>query len=275
MKHLLIDQADGVQVIRMAWSTERPGFHVDTFDATADALRWADTRNDITCSVFMGLPHCFCYGADASSFGQTDELGRLSDSALGFFRALINSKKPLIAGVDGPAAGIGMTMLLHFDAVFATPNSSFSAPFVEWGLIPDAASTILFPKLLGPARAFDVLCLGRILSPSEASECGLVTAVVSADEIESRAMGAAQRLGRLSPSSLRSTRDLLRHHRSQLIRQAKLENSIFQELLGDEGTQRRMKIMGRAIKRALSTRDSRSHLGPNTSSGMSHDVIAR
>lgn len=256
MDYLNIERSNGIQIIRMAWSAERPGFRHDTFEEMAAALRWADAQNDICCSVFVGVPHCFCYGADASSFRNTNNLGELSESALRFFRALINSKKPLIAGVDGPAAGIGMTMLLHFDAVYATPNSSFSAPFVEWGLLPDAASTILLPSLVGTARAFELLCLGGVLAPAEAAESGLVTKIVEEDQLETHVMEAANRLARLSRQSLQFTRELMHRHRSQLIRQAKLENDIFQELLSDDATQRRIRVMGRAIQRALSARQA-------------------
>lgn len=254
MNHLIVIQEDGQQTIRMAWSSERPGFGTDTFDAAAEAIRAADADSSIACSVFVGVPHCFCYGADASAFQDASNLGALSESSLGFFRALINSKKPLIAGVDGPAAGIGMTMLLHFDAVYTTPNSLFSAPFVDWGLLPDAASTLLFPELLGARKTFELLCLGGVLTPAEAVRLGFVTGIVPASELESCILSAAKHIAGLPPKSLRTTRELLRKQRSGLIRQAKLENDLFQELLSDAATQRRVRVMGRAIKRVLSSK---------------------
>jgi enoyl-CoA hydratase/carnithine racemase len=246
-----ITEQDGFQVIEMRWSAERPGFSIDTFDAVAEAVQAADNSPSISSTVLLGAPKCFCYGADVSIFNEVQTLSEISESALRFFRALINSKKPLIAGIDGLAAGVGMTMLLHFDAIFATPNSSFKAPFVEWGLIPDAASTTLLPEAIGYRRTFDLLCLGSELTAEEALRIGLITRVVSEEELDATVFNAARHLARLPSRSVRTARELLRQDRGRLMRKARTENNLFQVLLEDVATQQRLRVRGRAIKMAL------------------------
>jgi enoyl-CoA hydratase/carnithine racemase len=259
MNHIVVTQQNGFQIIEMRWSPQRPGFHTDTFDIAANAIREADHTSTISCNVVLGAPRCFCFGADATSFAEREGLNELSESSLGFFSALINSKKPLIAGVDGIAAGVGMTMLLHFDVVFATPSSTFKAPFVEWGLVPDAGSTVMLPALLGYQRSFELLCLGGEVKAAEALQRGLITRIVPAEDIESAAMDAAGYLAGLPPRALRTTRELLRQGRMRLIRQARTENGLFKELLDDQATQRRLRVMGRAVKMALSSQATKAN----------------
>lgn len=252
MDQFIIKECDGFQTIEMNWTSNRTGFKVDTFEEATQAIRDADINPAIACTAFFGVPRCFCLGTDANSFAETGNLNVLSDVVLRFFRALINSKKPLLAGVDGPAIGLGMTMLLHFDAVFATPASVFRAPFSDWGLSPEAGSSLLMPECIGYRRAFELFCLGGQLSADEAEQRGLVTRVIEADALNGTVIQAAQRLAALPQRPLRATRELMRHGRDRVIRQTKIENALFQELLGDKATQRRLKVMARAARIALS-----------------------
>jgi enoyl-CoA hydratase/carnithine racemase len=254
MDCLKISRRDGFQVIEMSWCAKNPGFRVSTFDEVTNALRESDLDEGIACNVFFGVPRCFCLGTDASSFSDDGDLDGLSESALRFFRSLINSKKPNIAAVDGAAIGLGMTMLFHFDAVFATPESTFKAPFVEWGLSPEAGSSILFPEALGYRKAFEVFCLGAQLCASEAERRGLVTRIVSSSELEKTALDAAKHIAKLPQRPLRATRDLMQHQRNRLVRRSRVENDVFQELLGDLKTQRKLRAMTRATRMALTDR---------------------
>jgi enoyl-CoA hydratase/carnithine racemase len=251
MDQIKISKSNGYQVIEMCWSSQHPGFQVSTFDLASKALQEADLDPDIACTVFFGIPRCFCLGTDATSFALGGDLGRLSESALQYFRCLINAKKPLIAAVDGTAVGLGMTMLFHFDAVFSTPESSFKAPFVEWGLAPEAASSMLFPQTLGYRKAFDMFCLGSQMSAVEAERRGLVTRVVSSGDLRKTTLEAAEHLARLPQDSMRITRELMREQRPKLVKRARLENDLFQELLNDQATQRRLRTMARATRIAM------------------------
>jgi enoyl-CoA hydratase/carnithine racemase len=248
MENLVIDRCEGFQAIFMNWTIERPGPQAAAFEAVAQALREADRDPSIACSLFFGAPRCACLETDVASLAQTSGLSTLSETVQTFFSALINAKKPLIAAIDGPAVGIGMTMLCHFDAIFATPESVFRAPFAEWGLTPEAASSLLLPEELGYRKAFEIFCLGGELTAAESERRGLITRVVERKDLHSAAFDAAARIARLPARSLTTTRELLRHQRVKLIRRARTETAIFQELLGEAATQRRLKITTRATK---------------------------
>lgn len=256
MENFVIDRCEGFQAIFMNWTVDRPGFQPATFEAVSEALRSADLDPNIACSLFFGVPRCFCLGTDVSAFAQASALSRLSETVLTFFRALINAKKPMIAAVDGTAIGLGMTMLCHFDAIFATPESVFKAPFADWGLSPEAASSLLLPEELGYRKAFEIFCLGGELTADEAERRGLITRVVERKDLRQAAFDAAARIARLPARSLATTRELLRHQRVKLVRRAQTETAIFQELLGEASTQRRLKVMARATKMTLAAQAS-------------------
>lgn len=256
MNNFVIDRCEGFQAIFMNWTVERPGFQPASFEAVAEALREADHDPGIACSLFFGVPRCFCLGTDATAFGQVSALSRLSGTVLKFFQALINARKPMIAAVDGAAVGLGMTMLCHFDAVFATPESVFKAPFAEWGLAPEAASSLLLPEELGYRKAFEIFCLGAELTAAEAERRGLITRVVDQKDLRATAFDAAARIARLPARSLSSTRELLRQQRVKLIRRARTETAVFQELLGEASTQRRLKVMARAARITMAAQAS-------------------
>lgn len=251
MDNFTITQEPGFQSIHMKWSAANPGFLPSTFDVVTRALRKADSDPNIACTVFFGVPRCFCLGTNVEAFADLDHSGQLSEIVQLFFQALINAKKPLIAAVDGTSVGLGMTMLCHFDAVFATPESLFKAPFVEWGLCPEAASSLLLPEALGYRKAFDIFCLGWQMTAAEAEQLGFITRVVPRTEVDQTTRAAARRLSQLSEKSLAVTRELMRHQRTKLVRRSKTETTVFQSLLNDVATQRRLKVMSRATKMLL------------------------
>lgn len=253
MPHIEIAIRDGFQVIRMQWTKQIPGFQRHTFDLVRQALQEADENPAVSSSVFLGTPSCFCLGTDAQTFAAAEGMHELSATVRSFFRQLISARKPLIAAVDGNAVGLGMTMLLHFDAVFATPKSTFRAPFAEWGLVPEAASSLLLPERLGYLRAFDVFCLGGTLASEQALACGLLTRIESSDTVEEVAFRTARQIAKLPPRAMLATRNLLRGNSATLNRRAATETAMFQELLADAATQRRLKTMSRAARMVLAT----------------------
>lgn len=253
MTHIDIAMRDGFQTVRMNWTKKVPGFQRESFEIVRRAIQAADASRDVHCTIFLGTPSCFCLGTDALTFADSNSLADLALSVESFFKQLIQSRKPLIAAVDGNAVGLGMTMLLHFDAVYATPQSTFRAPFAEWGLVPEAASSLMLPSLVGHLRAFDMFCLGGSLDAEQALACGLVTTLAPSDHVEEVAYAAARRIVKLPPKAVDATRSMLRNNRSALQRRAALETASFQKLLADEMTQRRLKVMGRASRLALAS----------------------
>ena len=243
MENLIIERCEGFQAIVMDWTIERPDFQPALFEAVSQALAEADRDRKVACSLFLGVPRCSCLETKVSDFAQERALSKLSDAVLTFFQALINARKPMIAAVDGAAVGLGMTMLCHFDAIFATPESVFMAPFADWGLAPEAASSLLLPEELGYRKAFEIFCLGGELTAAESERRGLITRVVERKDLRSVAFEAAARIARLPARSLTTTRELLRHQRVKLVRRARTETAIFQELLCEASSGRRPKAM--------------------------------
>jgi enoyl-CoA hydratase/carnithine racemase len=127
-----------------------------------------------------------------------------------FIQRLPKVTRPMIAGVDGLAVGVGVTMLLHCDLVYATPAASFRTPFVDLGLVQEAGSSLVGPARLGYARAFELFVLGEPWSAARAAETGLVNAVVPAAELEARALAAARRLAAKPRAALLAARRLLK-----------------------------------------------------------------
>ncbi len=119
-----------------------------------------------------------------------------------FLHALARSERPLVAAVQGLAVGVGTTMLLHCDHVVAGTDARFSTPFVSLGLVPEAASSLLAPRLMGHRRAFELLVMGRPLDAAAAQACGLVNAVVAPGDVEAEAMKAASISPRCRPRRL-------------------------------------------------------------------------
>jgi enoyl-CoA hydratase/carnithine racemase len=127
-----------------------------------------------------------------------------------FLVAIGRAKKPLVAAVGGTAIGVGTTMLLHFDLVYAGQNAQFRLPFVNLGLCPEAASSFLLPRLIGHQQASELLLLGEFFSAVKALEIGLVNAIYPDSEVINKAYAQAQKLAQQPPASVRLTKALLK-----------------------------------------------------------------
>ncbi len=206
----------------------------------ADALRDAEADQETRVILVEGPPGTFCAGGDVADYLSAEGFDELERVARRFFSTLITARKPLVAAVDGEAIGLGMTMLLHFDAVFASPDSTFLAPFIDLGLVPEAGSTLLAPSRFGYLRAFEVLCLGRKLTASDALDFGLISAVTPAGETAAYARAAASRLARKPVEAVRATRELLRGGRDGVTTRIDAELAQFRRQLEDTGTARRL-----------------------------------
>jgi enoyl-CoA hydratase/carnithine racemase len=143
----------------------------------------------------------------------------------------------MIAAVDGLAIGIGTTMLFHCDLVYASPTASLRTPFLDLGLVPEAASSLTAVMRMGNARAFELLCLGEPFNAERAKEAGIVNAVVSAAELEATAMKAARRLASKPRGALLAARRLMRGDPSALSAQIEAESEVFKTCMGSAEAQ--------------------------------------
>ena len=211
-----IKVADGVQVIRFLRAEKKNAFTGPMYNAMSEALDGAETNDAIAAHVFIGSGGTFSAGNDINDFMRRAQAGGGGDAkgipapSLEFIRRLPKVGKPMIAAVDGLAIGIGTTMLLHCDLVYATPAASLRTPFLDLGLVQEAGSSILAPERMGYPRAFELICLGEPFSAERAFQAGLVNAIVPADKLEETAMKAARRLAAKPRHALMTARRLLR-----------------------------------------------------------------
>ncbi|RIY03377.1 crotonase/enoyl-CoA hydratase family protein [Aureimonas flava] len=207
-QHVATDVADGVFRIRLDRPDKKNALDRAMYGALAGALRAAEADDAVGCILFLGAPGAFSAGNDIADFAASAGAARPLDELVDFLDTLAGAAKPMIAAVDGLAIGIGTTLLLHCDLVYATPRSLFRTPFSDLGVVPEAASSLLGPLALGHQRAFALLVMGETWSAEAAREAGLVLAV--GEDAEAEAETAARRLAAKPREAVRIGRELLR-----------------------------------------------------------------
>ena len=233
--HVLVEQRpDGVLSITLARPERRNAITVAMYAALAAAIESADDNVAIRLITLEGQGEDFTAGNDLGDF-----LAAMPDPGSGedipvwrLLRALARNQIPLIAAVHGNAVGIGTTMLFHCDFVLAEEGSRFVMPFVDLGLVPEAASSLLFPRLAGRRRAARHLLLGEPFGAAEALDMGLASHVVSKGQLQGAVAGMVSSLLAKQPEALRQTQHLLRREDTQeILGRMELENGHFGERL--------------------------------------------
>ncbi len=203
-----IDHAGAVQVIRLNRPEKKNALTRAMYEAMLGAIRHANETPEIGATLFLGQPGIFTGGNDIADFLAVRE--EWVRDVLTFLDAVAGSEKPLLAAVDGPAAGVGTTLMFHCDMVFASPRAVFVTPFVNLGLVPEAGSSILAPRIMGHHRAFELLVMGEPFTAERAREAGFVNAVVPPEDLEAKALAAAQALAAKPREAVLISRRLLR-----------------------------------------------------------------
>lgn len=231
-KEIDVTRSGGAQILRLNRPDKKNALTRGMYAALVDALVSGETSDDVSAHVIFGLPGVFCAGNDIAEFlAMASSEAHEFDEVMKFIFALPVLKKPLLAGVSGLAVGIGTTMLFHCDLVYAAPEAVFSTPFLDLGLVPEAASSLLAPRLMGPQRAFELLVLGAPLSAESAREAGLVNDIVPADQLEKKVLAAAARLASKPPGALAIARRLLRGDEKDIVACMTKEGVLFKERL--------------------------------------------
>lgn len=233
-QHIKVSLQGGVQCLRFDRAEKKNAITGDMYDTLADALRSGERDDDVRVHLLAGSPGAFTAGNDIRDFVSLAEKGTLGESIIRFLHALATVSKPMIAAVDGLAIGVGTTMLLHCDLVYASPKSVFRTPFLDLGLVPEAASSLLAPRLLGLPRAFELLCLGATFDAEQAHAAGLVNSVVPSQEVETQAMAAASGLAAKPQDALLAARRLLRGDPMEILARIDEEADLFRERLQSE-----------------------------------------
>ncbi|MCZ8174082.1 MAG: enoyl-CoA hydratase [Burkholderiaceae bacterium] len=222
---------DGVATIEIARPEKKNAFTVAMYQAMADALNAAREDAAVRAVLITGQPGIFTSGNDVEDF-LTRPPGQGSDSmespVFRFMRALLDCDKPVVAAVTGAAIGIGTTMLLHCDFVYVSDEARLAMPFVALGLVPEYASSLLVPQLMGHRRAAEKLLLGDPFTPEQAVECGIANAVLPAAEVVAHARRVAARFNALPPGAVREAKQLMRApERERLLQTIRTEGEIF------------------------------------------------
>ena len=232
MADVRIEQDGGVLAITLARPERRNAITVAMYSTLADAIEGAANDRSIRMITIRGEGQDFTAGNDLHDF--LNALPRESDDipVWRLLRALARNTVPIVAGVQGNAVGIGTTMLLHCDLVVADPDARFSLPFVDLGLVPEAASTLLLPRLAGRRLAARYLLLGEPFGAQQALEAGIVSHIADEGELDSGFAAIISSLLAKPPEALRMTQELLRHGTSEeVLERMILENGHFSERL--------------------------------------------
>lgn len=227
--------------IRIDRAAKRNALTSVMYGKLAEVLDEADRTPSVRTVVitgFNGTDHdVFSSGNDLADFLANPPKDE-SSPTVEFLKSLGRFSKPLVAAVSGPAVGIGMTLLLHCELVYAADNARFQFPFTSLGVVPEAGSTQLLPRTVGHVKASELLLLGEPFSAEQALAWGLVNAVVPASEVEALARAKALRLAAQPAAALRATKALIRSSRNADLDSVVLtEMQVFAQRLGSPEAQ--------------------------------------
>ncbi|HXV29098.1 MAG TPA: crotonase/enoyl-CoA hydratase family protein [Sinorhizobium sp.] len=219
-EHVLIERPEahpGVQVIRFNRPEKKNAITRAMYAKMTNALTVAQSDPAIRVTAFLGSEGCFSAGNDMADFLAVAMGGGMGGEVLEFLRVLASATKPVVSGVDGLAIGIGTTIHLHCDLTIASGRSLFRTPFVDLALVPEAASSLIAPRIMGHQRAFALLAASEPLEAAEALAAGLIWKLVDAAAVEEETLSMAVRLARKPPEALRIARDLIRGDRKDVL----------------------------------------------------------
>jgi enoyl-CoA hydratase/carnithine racemase len=231
-EHVRVERNGGVLAITLARPERRNALTVAMYEAMAEAVESAAADVSVRLITFRGEGQDFAAGNDLADFLSALPRDTSEIPVWRFLRALAQCEIPLIAAVHGNCVGIGTTMLLHCDLVIAEDGTRFSLPFVDLALVPEAASSLLLPRIAGRRRAARYLLLGEGFGVDEAMEIGLVSHRAEPGQLTEAFDAVVAALLAKPAGALRATQRLLRHGaRDAILDRMKLEGEAFAERL--------------------------------------------
>jgi enoyl-CoA hydratase/carnithine racemase len=236
MSDILTHIDAGVMTITFNRLDKKNSITSSMYATMAEALAQAATDPAVRVVVFQGHESIFSAGNDIGDFLNQPPTTQESP-VFRFLRGIATFEKPLLAAVAGPAVGIGTTMLFHCDLVYAGDNAAFSMPFVNLGLCPEAASSLLAPKMFGYHRAAEALLMGEPFFAEAAQEVGLVNRVVPPTEVNGYAQAQARKLAAKPLSSLIATKRLMKGDQQAVLQKMDEEGQSFGRMLREPAAQ--------------------------------------
>ena len=237
MRHIEVERDGAVLRIAINRPEKKNALTADMYDALSEAVEAAESDAAVSVLLLCGKGEAFTAGNDLEDFMHKPWKGQAVPPAVRFIRAVARAKKPIVAAVHGLAVGVGTTILLHCDLVYAAEDTRFMMPFINLGIVPEAASTVLLPLLIGPQRAAELFLLGAPLAAQRAYEMGLVNAVLARDALLPTAFGVAQQLAEKPKGAVLACKELMkRAYRAEVERALSEEVVIIRERLDSPET---------------------------------------
>jgi enoyl-CoA hydratase/carnithine racemase len=235
----IVQRREGaVLVLTLDRADKKNALTGDMYRALSAGLAEANADPAIGATLILGQPGIFCAGNDIKDFIGFAMSGSLGEPILAFLRALVANAKPLVAGIDGAAIGIGTTLVLHCDYAVASARALFQTPFVDLALVPEAGSSLILPQLMGQRLAFEMLVMGEKFDADRAAASGLVNRVVAAEALETAAIDAARRIAAKPREATMIARALMRGDPAALLARIDAEASAFAERLRSDEARR-------------------------------------
>ncbi|MEM0552811.1 MULTISPECIES: enoyl-CoA hydratase-related protein [Aeromonas] len=236
---LVAEQQDGLLTLTLNRPDKRNALNTALYQQLVSALQQAANDEEVHALLLQGQSDCFTAGNDLADFVGKSSL-EPDDPILQFLHTLADFPKPVIAAVGGPAVGIGTTILLHCDLVYLGDNARLQLPFVELGLVPEFASSLLLPRLVGHLKAAELLLLAEALDANEALRLGLANKVMAADVLLPFAREQGLKLASKAPKAVQKSKALMKQELKQAVHFViDLEARAFaQALQGEEAQQR-------------------------------------
>jgi enoyl-CoA hydratase/carnithine racemase len=222
---------DGVFQIRINRPEKKNALTQDMYSGLASALSKADEDPEVRVVTLTGTGDSFTSGNDVADFLKRDATSSDQRPVGSFLRTIASTKKPLIAGVNGMAIGVGVTMLLHCDVVYAAEGATFQVPFTNLGVVPEAASSQLLPQMVGYHRAAELMLFGERIDAHRAYEIGFINGVCTAAELPTLLSARAAVIAAKPASSILATKALLRRAPEAMPARMSVENAEFARLL--------------------------------------------
>ena len=237
MGHIQTELEDDVLRITIDRPEKKNALTGAMYNALADAVEQSDANPDVRVMLLHGNGDSFTAGNDLEDFVANQWKGQAMPPAVRFITAVVHATKPIVAAVQGSAVGVGVTILLHCDLVYAADNAKLMMPFVNLGIVPEAASTVLLPLQIGHQLASELLMLGTPISAQRGYELRIVNAVVAPGALLPTAMNAAQMLAEKPAAALRATKALMKKAGTAEIERALREEvEVIAERLGSPET---------------------------------------
>ncbi len=232
MSEIVTALEDGVLTITFDRPEKKNALNAAMYEAIIAAMDAAEADANIGAIVFTGAEGAFTAGNDIRDF--IDNVAAEDFPALRFVRRLATFGKPMVAAVEGVAVGVGVTMLLHCDLIYAAPDSMFLMPFIDLGVVPEAGASLLLPQRVGLAKATELLMLADPFDAREAERLGIVNAVVPPERLRARAHERAKQLAEKPRGALLVTRKLMRGDPAALLARMDEEAAAFMSGLRSE-----------------------------------------